>query len=211
MKTNLLMTIFSLAAVTGLLRADDKAAPQKAEQDREKATTTELHVTGMSCHNCADAIEDALAALGGVEVESVDAKSNLAMVKYDPAKVAMEKLVAAVKASGGYVLEKTVEYDKLEYENDGSFSLDGKAFTGTATDTHKKNSKRSKNYQFKDGQLHGLIREWYDNGQIGAKKFYKAGKRHGKTEYWDESGKLTATKIYQDDVHVDEAGKEVAE
>ena len=165
----------------------------------------------MSCHNCADTVEDALAALDGVEVVSVDPKGNLAVVKCSPGKVTRDKMVAAVKATEEYVVEQTVEYSELEYENDGSFSLDGKPFTGTATDAHKKSGKPSKNYQFKDGKLHGLIREWFDNGQLAAKKFYKEGMRHGKTEYWDEDGELTATKIYKDDEHVDEDGNKVEE
>ena len=94
--------------------------------------------TGMSCHNCADTVEDALAALDGVEVVSVDPKGNLAVVKCSPGKVTRDKMVAAVKATEEYVVEQTVEYSELEYENDGSFSLDGKPFTGTATDAHKK-------------------------------------------------------------------------
>jgi copper chaperone CopZ len=201
MKTILLCATLVLFGTACSLFADDQKAPPAIE----------LHVTGMSCHNCADAVEDALAALEGVEVESVDPKGNIALVKYVPGSVTREQLAAAIKASDEYLLEQTVEYSKLEYENDGSFSLDGKAFTGTATDTHKKTGKQSKSYQFKDGQLHGLIREWYDDGQMAAKKFYKAGKRHGKTEYWDEGGKLTATKIYKDDVHVEEDDEKHAE
>ena len=195
--------VAACACAVGLLGAAGAQAQKPAE--------SELHVTGMSCHNCADAVEDALAALDGLEVVSVDAKGNLAIVKFVPGKVTREMMVAAVKATDGYVVEQTVEYDKLEYENDGSFSLDGKPFTGTATDVHKKSGNRSKNYQFKDGKLHGLIREWYDNGKMAAKKFYDEGKRHGKTEYWDEAGKLTSTKIYKDDQHVDEKGNKVEE
>ena len=199
----LVTNFVALTCVVGLLSAADDQA--------EKPTPFELHVTGMSCHNCADAVEDALAALDGLEVVSVDPKGNLAIVKIVSGKVTREMMVAAVKATDEYALEPTVEYSKLEYENDGSFSLDGKPFTGTATDVHKKSGKRSKNYQFKGGQLHGLVREWYDNGQMAAKKFYQEGKRHGKTEYWDEAGELTATKIYKDDEHVDEDGNKIEE
>ena len=215
MKTIILTTIITAATAAGCLWADDKAeGSKKSKQDgpaKKKSDLVELHVTGMSCHNCADAVEDALAAIKGVEVESVDAKGNFALVKYDPKKVKRETLVAAIKATDEYVLEQTVEYAKLEYESDGSFSFDGKPFTGTATDQHKKTGTRSKAYQFKEGKLHGLVREWYADGTPAAKKFYKEGKRHGKTEYWDEKGKLTATKIYKDDVHVDKDGKPVEE
>jgi antitoxin component YwqK of YwqJK toxin-antitoxin module len=204
MKTAFFTTVFvALVCSAGSPGAEEGVA--------RKPVTTELHVTGMSCHNCADAVEDVLAALDGVEVVSVDPKGNLAVVKWTPGKVTRAMMVAAIKGTDEYVLEQTVEYSRLEYENDGSFSLDGKAFTGTATDVHKKSGNQSKNYQFKDGKLHGLIREWYDDGQMAAKKFYKEGKRHGKTEYWGEDGKLTATKIYKDDEHVDEEGNTVEE
>ena len=210
MKTILIALGLSMISGMHLSFADDSKTETKKIEASSK--TIELHVTGMSCQNCADAVEDALAAVEGVKVESVDAKRNLALVQYDPTGVSREQLVAALeKSDGEYVLEKTVSYQDLEYENDGTFSLDGKAFTGTATDAHKKSGKRSKNYQFKDGKLHGLIREWYENGKLAARKFYKEGKRHGKTEYWDEAEKLTATKIYKDDVHVDEDGEELVE
>lgn len=202
MKTIIFSAIFALISGTTLLLADDKK-----EETGKKSLTAELHVIGMSCTSCAEVVEDALAALAGVQVKSVDPKSCLAIVVYDPSKVDEKKMAAAVKATEDYEVVPKVAYSKLEYENDGSFSLDGKPFTGTAEDTHK-NGKQSKSYMFEKGLLNGLIREWYDNGQISAKKLYKKGKRHGLTEYWDEKGELTAKKIYKDDVHVEDEGGE---
>ena len=166
----------SLPGGSALLLADDQTKPpaetSKKSEGKGTLSKLELHVSGMSCHNCSDAVEDALAAVDGVEVESVDAKSNLAVVKYDPAKVDRAKMVAAVKATKKYVVEPTVDYSELEYQSDGSFSRGGKPFTGTATGTHGKSGKISQSYQFKEGKLHGLVREWYETGQMSGKKFY---------------------------------------
>ena len=207
MITKLFATTLAVFWAAAVASADESG---KRESVPKKDTElVELHVSGMSCHNCSDAVEDLLAAVDGVEVESVDAKRNLAVLRIAKGTLKREQLVAALEDEKKYAVEKTEKYRKLEYENDGSFSLDGKPFTGTATDTHKKSGNKSKNYQFKDGKLHGLVREWYDNGKLSGRKFYKEGKRHGKTEYWDEEGNLTDTKIYRDDVHVDEDGKPV--
>jgi len=207
MKTTLLIALLAPLIGAAPTLADDQAtkpASQKKEKTAPKTTTVELHVSGMSCHNCSDAVEDALAALKGVEVVSVDAKSNLAIVKVVPGTVSKDQMATAVEGTTDYVVEQTVSYNDLEYENDGSFSREGKPFTGEAIDFHKKTGRKSKSYQFKDGKLHGLIREWYEDGTMSGKKFYKAGKRHGLTEYWDEKGKLTAQKKYVDDEHVEE-------
>ena len=56
------------------------------------------------------------------------------------------------------------EYAALEWRDDVYF-LDGKPFTGLARDTHK-NGKPKGEYPFREGRLHGVVREWWDNGQL---------------------------------------------
>ena len=207
MKTCLFSLLFAALAGSAFAADEKEPATTKSEAGRKKKDgdkkTLELHVVGMSCSHCAEAVEEALAAVAGVTVKSVDPKSCLATVVYDPSKADEKKMTAAVKATEEYAVASKVDYSKLEYENDGTFSLGGKPFTGTAVDSHK-NGKQSKSYMFEKGLLNGLIREWYDSGQIAASKIYRRGKRHGETKYWDEKGKLTATKLYKDDEHVEE-------
>ena len=71
MKTLSITIILSaLTAAGSLLLADESKKPAaKAAGEKKKMQTLELHVSGMSCHNCSDAVEDALAALDGLEVE----------------------------------------------------------------------------------------------------------------------------------------------
>jgi copper chaperone len=61
-----------------------------------------LKISGMSCHHCVRAVEEALSGVDGVEVIHVEIGS--AEVAYDPGKVARERLVEAV-AEEGYTVE----------------------------------------------------------------------------------------------------------
>ncbi len=58
-----------------------------------------LHIDGMSCGHCLSAVQRALGALPGVEVESV--QIGRAVVRYDEAKATADQIAAAV-ADAGY-------------------------------------------------------------------------------------------------------------
>ena len=57
-----------------------------------------LHIEGMSCGHCLNAVTKALSGLEGVRVDSV--RIGRADVDYDPAKQSRESIVAAVEAAG---------------------------------------------------------------------------------------------------------------
>jgi copper ion binding protein len=58
-----------------------------------------LHIEGMSCGHCLNAVQRALGALPGVETESV--QIGRAVVRYDEAKVTPDQIAGAV-ADAGY-------------------------------------------------------------------------------------------------------------
>ena len=60
--------------------------------------TLVLHVEGMSCSHCLNAVNQALARLEGVRVESVQV--GRARVEYDPEVVTPAAVAAAVTAAG---------------------------------------------------------------------------------------------------------------
>ena len=64
------------------------------------AVTTELHVGGMVCASCSEAITAQLQKLEGVESVTVDHVSGAATIRHDPARVSREALVAAITALG---------------------------------------------------------------------------------------------------------------
>lgn len=45
---------------------------------------------------------------------------------------------------------------------------------------------------YKDGDLHGVQREWYPDGQLKSESPYREGCRDGEFHRWDEKGRLTA-------------------
>jgi copper chaperone CopZ len=57
-----------------------------------------LHIEGMSCGHCLNAVNQALAALKGVEVDSV--KIGRAELRFDPAQVDAATIAAAVSDEG---------------------------------------------------------------------------------------------------------------
>lgn len=67
------------------------------EPEKDKAT---LKIGGMSCASCAVRIEKALSEVPGVEEANVNFAMERATVKYDPAKVDVERLKKAVLDTG---------------------------------------------------------------------------------------------------------------
>ncbi|MCL2462141.1 MAG: copper ion binding protein [Defluviitaleaceae bacterium] len=59
-----------------------------------------LKIEGMSCEHCVKAVKNALTALPGVSAAQVDLKGKSAVVEYDPAKCAAERMKAAVEDEG---------------------------------------------------------------------------------------------------------------
>src|SRR4051812_10204640 len=63
-------------------------------------TRTRLTITGMSCAACQAHVQKALQRQPGVADASVNLMTHEATVDYDPAAVAPEQLVEAVRATG---------------------------------------------------------------------------------------------------------------
>jgi antitoxin component YwqK of YwqJK toxin-antitoxin module len=56
--------------------------------------------------------------------------------------------------------------------------------------------------QYKDGQLDGIKREYYDNGKIQQETEFKDGVQHGAYKYYNEEGQLVLEYTYKDGVKV---------
>lgn len=60
--------------------------------------STTLHIEGMSCSHCLNAVNKTLAGLAGVRVDSV--QMGRAAVRYDEAVTSAEAIAAAVSDAG---------------------------------------------------------------------------------------------------------------
>ncbi len=67
-------------------------------------TETTLHIKGMTCEKCVEAIENSLLAINGVERALVDLNEETAIVQYDQNQVKEQQLKEAVQNTG-YQLE----------------------------------------------------------------------------------------------------------
>jgi copper ion binding protein len=59
-----------------------------------------LKVEGMSCEHCVKAVTKALSQLSGVKKVKVDLKGASASFEFDPAKIGLEEIAAAIADSG---------------------------------------------------------------------------------------------------------------
>ncbi len=75
------------------------------------------------------------------------------------------------------------------------YLLDDKPFTGIARAVHTDGTP-SGEYPCRKGLLHGVVREWWDNGRQSTETHFANGKRHGSNKYWNREGRLTKEQIY---------------
>jgi hypothetical protein len=95
------------------------------------------------------------------------------------------------------------DYAVLKWRDD-VFYLAEQPFTGIARERHKKTGALTKEYPMQAGLIHGLMREWWDNGQLSAETNFDHGQRHGLNRYWDKTGKLIKEQVYEHNVSVSE-------
>jgi copper chaperone len=60
----------------------------------------QLAVEGMSCQHCVKAVKSSVAALAGISSVEVSLERKLVTVRYDPVKVDLPAMKAAVEAAG---------------------------------------------------------------------------------------------------------------
>ncbi len=61
-------------------------------------TQITLHIDGMSCGHCLNAVNQALQGVPGVEIESV--QIGRAVVRFDESRTSQERIVEAVRDAG---------------------------------------------------------------------------------------------------------------
>src|SRR3990172_3713866 len=74
------------------------------------ARRVELPVSGLTCHNCVQAVERALRAVPGVRTATVNLAGGRAAVEYDPEQTGLPALREAVKATGYRVGTATTRF-----------------------------------------------------------------------------------------------------
>jgi Cu+-exporting ATPase len=67
---------------------------------KARSEHAEIPIAGMTCSHCAERIGQALKAIEGVQKAHVNHKRGVAAVDYDPARVKVQQLLAAIERSG---------------------------------------------------------------------------------------------------------------
>lgn len=96
----------TLLAILGYAMFGGRKKPAASSVPDEGMQRAQLSIRGMSCNHCAEGVQDALAACGGVASVSVDLKSGTAVVRgedFDTGSLlrAVERLGYSASASGG--------------------------------------------------------------------------------------------------------------
>lgn len=94
-----LLAAAACASTAGPAAAPAATAPSAATATPSGATVG-IPVAGMTCGGCAGRVRRALEAVEGVLEAEVLLAEKRAVVSYDPARVAPEALVAAIRATG---------------------------------------------------------------------------------------------------------------
>lgn len=85
--------VLILLGAVGAAHAADKAPPSQS-------ATAVLQVENMTCGACPITVRKALQKVPGVADAKADLESQIATVKFDPAKTTVEALIAATGAAG---------------------------------------------------------------------------------------------------------------
>jgi len=113
--------------------------------------------------------------------------------------------ITADEAAGQAETAAAVPYKSLGWDSEKALLLlDGKPFTGVTADRYKPTGKLKSRYHVKDGVYHGLVEEWYDNGNQKTKTSYVMKKHEGDNFYWNSDGTLQVHKVWKDDNLVSE-------
>ena len=89
-------------------------------------------------------------------------------------------------------------------ENGGRWTFDGKPFSGVAIKHSDDGKVLLRRWEIKEGKLHGLVEEWWDNGKKMTETNFVNGKRHGENRYWYMSGDPQKLQIYEHGVSISE-------
>lgn len=88
----------SLVPVAHAAPFAERAAPATAPAVEPRTVT--LRVEGMTCGGCVIGVRKVLTKLDGVSRAEVSYENQLAVVTYDPAKVTVERMIAAIRTLG---------------------------------------------------------------------------------------------------------------
>ena len=108
-----LLTLLCLGAAGGIIASDFSRTPSvMPDGERFLATTSTsrdtirepktvvFEIEGMTCGGCAIAARKVFERLDGVRTATVDYETRRAVVTYDPEKIAVNRMIAAVKSLG---------------------------------------------------------------------------------------------------------------
>jgi antitoxin component YwqK of YwqJK toxin-antitoxin module len=89
-----------------------------------------------------------------------------------------------------------VNFDNLDYTDEGLHVWQGKPFTGIAYENFP-NGQRQSEVTFIDGIKNGTTREWYPSGHLETEQHIVHGSKHGECREWFENGQLKIETTYE--------------
>ncbi|SRR6266542_5706240 len=91
---------FTVAQVCGCCGSKLYAQSVMHFISKEETKTVKLKITGMTCAGCSDHVSATLKALDGIIEQKVEYPGNIALIKYDPSKITVDKIIKAIEKVG---------------------------------------------------------------------------------------------------------------
>jgi len=98
-----------------------------------------------------------------------------------------------------YSCEKEVSSDMVVERNGLTYEVNSEIpFSGKAVEFFEGGEVKSKSTSYKDGKLDGVLRIWFENGQISSEDSYKDGLMHGTSGEWYDNGQKKMDMKFKD-------------
>ena len=92
-----------------------------------------------------------------------------------------------------YSCEKEVSSDKLVERNGLTYELNSETpFSGKSVEFFEGGEVKRESRSYKDGLMHGVSIEWYENGQKKIEQIFEKGQKNGAMRLWHDNGQLWA-------------------
>ncbi len=99
-----------------------------------------------------------------------------------------------------YSCEKEVSSDKLVERNGLTYELNSETpFSGKSVEFFEGGEVKRESKSYKDGKLDGVLKTWFENGQLSSEDLYKNGLANGVFKIWRENGQQLAETSWKKD------------
>ena len=96
-------------AQSGKPAKKETAEVNKSQEQEQEGMLVKLKVSGITCAGCANHLYKVLSETSGVLDNSVEYPGDIAVIKYDPAKISPDEIIKTIEENIAYKAELYIE------------------------------------------------------------------------------------------------------